>query len=258
MPPAATQQPRREAVRWRSKYRRAKIVKMPVESSLALAASLFADSARAMMLDALLDGRALPAGELARRAGVSPQTGSSHLRKLLDAGMLAVAAQGRHRYYVLANADVAHAIEALSGLAPRPAVRALSQSLLAQRLAAARTCYNHLGGALAVNIADALVESGRCERFEAGFSVTAAGRDFFGGLGIDAVRVCGGDPAFTKTCIDWTQRHQHVSWPLGTSLLHALLDRSFIARGAENRAVRVTERGRLALAELFLRDVAGG
>jgi DNA-binding transcriptional ArsR family regulator/predicted transcriptional regulator len=230
---------------------------MPVDSSLAGAASLFADPARAAMLDALLDGRALPAGELARLAGVSPQTGSSHLRKLLDSGMLVVRVQGRHRYYLIANAEVAHAIETLSALVPPPPARSLSQSLHMQRLAKARTCYNHLAGELAVNIADALVETGWCERFDAGFSVTPSGREFFRGLGVDVVHICGGEPPFTKTCIDWTQRRQHVSGPLGASLLQALLDRSFITRGSNDRAVRVTERGRLALAELFSRDVAG-
>jgi DNA-binding transcriptional ArsR family regulator len=230
---------------------------MPVDSSLSAAAALFADPARAAMLDALIDGRALPAGELARLAGVSPQTGSSHLQKLLEGGLLAVRVQGRHRYYALANAEVAHAIEVLSVLVPQPPVRSLQQSLTAQRLAAARTCYNHLGGVLAVNIADALVESGRCERFEAGFGVTPSGIEFFGNLGIDAVRACGGEPPFTKTCIDWTQRRQHVAGPLGASLLHVLLDRSFIVRGTQDRAVRVTEDGRKGLATLFLRDVAG-
>lgn len=230
---------------------------MPDVSTLSAAGSLFADPARAAMLDALIDGRALTAGELARLAGVSPQTGSSHLKMLLEAGLLGVRVQGRHRYYTLANADVAHAIEALSILVPRPPARSLKQSLAAQRLAAARTCYNHLGGILAVNIADALVEFGRCERFEAGFGVTASGIEFFSDLGIDAVRTCGGDPPFTKTCIDWTQRRQHVSGPLGASLLHTLLDRSIIAPSRQDRAVRVTEAGRKALAALFLRDVAG-
>jgi DNA-binding transcriptional ArsR family regulator len=209
------------------------------------------------MLDALLDGRALPAGELARIAGVSPQTGSSHLRKLLDSGMLAVRAQGRHRYFVIAGAEIAHAIEALGALVPRPPSRTLSQSLREQRLAKARTCYKHLGGALAVNIADALVETGRFERFDAGFGITAHGCRFFRDLDIDVVRICGGSPPFTKTCIDWTQRRQHVSGPLGNALLEALLERSLIARNARDRTVRVTERGRASLAELFSHDVAG-
>lgn len=229
---------------------------MAIDSGLSAAAGLFADPARAAMLDALVDGRALPAGELARLAGVSPQTSSSHLQKLVAGGLLTVRVQGRHRYYTLANAEVAHAIEALSILVPQPPVRSLRQSLAAQRLAAARTCYNHLGGVLAVNIADALVESGRCERYEAGVAVTPLGIAFFRTLDIDVVRICGGDPPFTKTCIDWTQRRQHLAGPLGTSLLHALLDRSLIVRGTQSRAVRVGEDARNDLARLFLRDVA--
>lgn len=228
---------------------------MPKDSSLSTAATLFADPARAAMLDALMDGRALSAGELARLAGISPQTGSAHLQKLLEAGFLAVRVQGRHRYFVLANADVAYAIEALNLLMPRSPVHSLHQSLAAQRLTAARTCYNHLGGALAVSIATALVESGRCDRFEAGFGITPAGIEFFRDLGIDVVGLCGADPPFTKTCIDWTQRRQHLAGPLGSALLRVLIERSLIVRSTQDRSVRVTERGRSELAALFLRDV---
>ncbi|HUA09536.1 MAG TPA: helix-turn-helix transcriptional regulator [Candidatus Acidoferrales bacterium] len=227
---------------------------MRAHSHLSAAAALFADPARAAILDALVDGRALPAGELARLAGVSAQTASSHLRRLLDGGLLTLRVQGRHRYYAIANAEVAHAIETLHLVAPPRPSRSLRQSLLAQRLAAARTCYNHLGGALAVDIADALVEAGRCERFEAGFRVTPAGVAFFGGLDIDVIRICGGDPPVTKSCIDWTQRRQHISGPLGSSLLRVLIERAFIRRNEHDRSVQVTERGRAALATLFLKS----
>jgi DNA-binding transcriptional ArsR family regulator len=224
-------------------------------TNIATVAALLGDPARAAMMDALLDGRALPAGELAQIAGVSAPTASSHLHKLLDGGLLVVRMQGRHRYYAFANAEVAHAIEALSLIAPPRQVRSLRQSLQAQRLAAARTCYNHLGGILAVNIADALVEAGRCERLDAGFTVTPEGVRFFATLAIDVRRICSGDRPFVKTCIDWTQRRQHISGPLGAGLLDALLEREYLHRSSKDRAVRVTESGRAAMQALFMRDV---
>ena len=206
------------------------------------------------MMDALLDGRALPAGELAKLAGISAQTASSHLQKLLSGGLLVLNAQGRHRYYAIANGEVAHAIEALSLVAPPRPIASLRQSLLARRLAAARTCYDHLGGVLAVNIADALVDAGRCERFEAGFGVTPGGIAFFEPLGIDAALLCGGSRPFTKTCIDWTQRRQHISGPLGAALLRALIERRWVTRSEHDRSVRIVDRE--ALAALFGANVA--
>ncbi len=148
---------------------------MRFEANIAPVAALLADPGRATIISALLDGRALPAGELARIAQISPQTASAHLAKLVDGGFLRVAPQGRHRYYAIANAEIAHAVETLGSISPMPEVRSLRQSIEAQRLAAARTCYDHLAGALAVGIADALIERGDCERHDSGFEVTLQG-----------------------------------------------------------------------------------
>jgi len=122
-------------------------------------AALFSDAGRAAILIALMDGRALPAGQLAMVANVAPQTASSHLTKLVDGQLLAVEQQGRHRYYRLTNAEVAHAVEALMAIAPR--AKQLARDLAPGRLtgdslAYARTCYSHLAGRLAIAIADAL------------------------------------------------------------------------------------------------------
>lgn len=81
-------------------------------------AFLIADPTRALMLDALLDGRALPAGELARLAGVTPQTASSHLARLIDGGLMTVEYEGRHRHHRLAGSHVAQALERLAEIRP--------------------------------------------------------------------------------------------------------------------------------------------
>jgi|SRR5579884_1609545 len=217
---------------------------MVVESDIAPVAALLADPSRAAMVTALLDGRAMPAGELARVAGVSAQTASAHLGKLLDAGLLKLTLQGRHRYYAVASGEIAHAIETLSTIAPPPDIRSLRQSLLMQRLTVARTCYDHLAGELAVGIADVLVERGDCERLESALAVTPSGIAFFESLAIDAPTLCKTRPPYSRTCIDWTQRRQHLAGPLGKALLHHMFAQKWIERGEQPRVVRVTPYGR--------------
>jgi DNA-binding transcriptional ArsR family regulator len=216
---------------------------MLLNSDIAPVAALLADPSRAAMMTTLLDGRALPAGELARIAGVSPQTASAHLAKLLDAGLVKLAMQGRHRYYAIASAEIAHAIETLSSIAPAPTIRSLRQSLEMKRLSAARTCYDHLAGNLSVRIADALVERGDFQRLDGGFAVTPAGVTFFSTLRIDAAALCKTTPPFSRSCIDWTERRQHLAGPLGKALLASMLDRNWIERSGEPRSVRLTPLG---------------
>src|SRR3954449_6815100 len=124
-------------------------------------ASLLADAARAKILWTLIDGTTRPAGELAYAANVSAQSASAHLAKLVEGGLLELQAQGRHRYFRIANAEVADAVESLGSLgeslaprAPRPL--ALPKATPPQFLRA-RTCYDHLAGDTAVQICAAMV-----------------------------------------------------------------------------------------------------
>ena len=214
--------------------------------SLAAVGSLIGDASRAAMLSALLDGRALTAGELARVAWIAPQTASSHLARLVDAGLLALEAQGRHRYYRIANADVAHAIEALSAIAtqqaPSPAVR---PRLTAIRCA--RTCYDHLAGQLGVGLADALLARGILSRSARQFVVTAAGEPWLQQFGIDVEQVRQSKRTFATTCLDWTERRHHVGGALGAALAARCFEQGWVAKIDGSRALRVTVAGRLAL-----------
>jgi len=230
---------------------------MDADADVAGAAALLADPARVAMLDALLGGRALPAGELAHRAAVTAPTASAHLRRLLDGGLVAVEAQGRHRYYRLAGPAVAETIEALSLIArPRP-VRSLRQSQRAQALRFARTCYDHLAGVVGVALADSLLRAGAL-RPAAGrdCEVTPEGEELLGGLGVNVVELRGQRRTFARQCLDWTERTPHLSGALGAALLARPLDLGWLARGRVPRGLVLTEAGRDGLARELGCEVA--
>ena len=215
-------------------------------------AALFSDPARASMLLALVNGIALPAGQLAMIANVSPQTASSHLSKLIDGRVLSVEQQGRHRYFRLANAEVATAIETLLAISPRVPGSANGigrKPELPGSLVYARTCYSHLAGKLAVNIADTLEKrrilvAGEDRRYR----ITAAGRKWLEQFGIAVHGRQMDDPRFARRCLDWTERRHHIAGGLGSALLDRFRDLKWIAPMRGTRAVRVTIEGRRELA----------
>jgi DNA-binding transcriptional ArsR family regulator len=221
------------------------------EANIAFVASLLADPSRAAMCLALAGGEARPAGELAARAGVSAQTASNHLAKLVSGRMLRVEQQGRWRYYRLASPDVGHAVEALAVDAPALPASRDGDGLdgAARRLRNARTCYSHLAGRLGVALAEALVRERWLEEDGREFRVTPAGRRALGELGIDARGRREQPPA--RRCIDWTERRPHVAGPVGTGLASLALDRGWVRRVRGTRAVMVTAAGRRALEKLF-------
>jgi hypothetical protein len=196
----------------------------------------------------LNDGRALPAGELARRAAVTPATASGHLARLVDGGLLAVERSGRHRYFRLASDDVAHAVEALAVIAPRAPVRSLRGSNAASALTHARTCYDHLAGKLGVALADALVRRRALEQSNGAFRRGARAGSVFAELGVDLDAAERGRRPFALSCLDWSERRPHVAGALGAAIAARALDRGWVRRRADSRAVDVTEPGRRALA----------
>jgi DNA-binding transcriptional ArsR family regulator len=214
-------------------------------------AALAGEPARATMLALLFDGRAVPAGELARAAHVSPATASVHLAKLAEGGLVRVRAQGRHRYYELARPEVAQALEALGAISAPPPIRSLNDSLRMQRLRFARSCYNHLAGELALAIAEALVRKGALEAEEDGFRLCDGARDTLLSCGVDIQQIFRSPNAHIRACIDWTERRHHISGPLGVALLQGLLDAHVLRRRSEPRTLEVTAVGRDFLARVF-------
>lgn len=219
-------------------------------NTIAEVASLIGDAARANMLAALMGGQALTAGELARHAGVSPQTTSGHLARMTEARLLAVEKQGRHRYYRLASAEVAQAIHALMAVASGGPKRHRPVGPKDEALRLARTCYDHMAGRLALAVADALVRDGHLVLSdEAGF-VTESGRGFFGTIGIDVASLRARRP-LCRTCLDWSERRPHIAGQLGAALLDRVLERGWLTRAPESRALHLTRAGESRLAAAF-------
>ena len=218
-----------------------------MDQEFAATAGLLAEPTRAVMLLKLLSGRALPAGELATAANISPQTASGHLSKLTEARLIAVESQGRHRYYRLAGTEVANALEAMLVLLPRTRPDPKQETKPdVGTLAYARTCYAHLAGWLGVRIVDALRANRLLSPGEnKSFLVTEAGRAWFDKLGIPLARshaIASAKEACQ--CLDWTERRPHLAGTLGVALYRRLVDLGWLVPIPQTRAVRVTLRGK--------------
>ncbi len=230
----------------------ARLPRMSSTYPIAAVAELIGEPARAAMLVALSDGRALPAGELARTAGVSAQSASGHLSRLVDGGLLAVQSEGRHRYYRLSSPDVSHAIEALGVIstsgrrpgAPRPPETRALENI--------RSCYDHLAGRVAVELT-ATLEASRVlqPRGERDYDLGPGAPALFGGLGVDAEALRGSRRAFALRCLDWTERRPHLAGALGSALFARLTELGWVARLPKTRALRITHRGERELGARF-------
>jgi DNA-binding transcriptional ArsR family regulator len=217
-----------------------------MEANVATVAALIGDPSRAAMLSALLGGRSEPASTLARMAGASPQAASHHLARLVEGGLISVQTEGRHRYYRLAGAEVAHALEALACLTPPP----VALSPKARALREARSCYSHLAGRLGVAVTEALIERGLIElKGEQAFAATAAGRPWFEALEVDPGLV-------GKRCLDWTERRPHLAGPLGVALLARFKANGWVRAGVLDRSMTLTAAGRAALSRRLGLDFA--
>jgi DNA-binding transcriptional ArsR family regulator len=218
-----------------------------MNDAVAVAASLLAEPARAAMLLELMHGRALPAGELAVAANVSPQTASGHLAKLVEGWFLRVEQQGRHRYYRLASTDVADAVEALMVLSGGVRKREASMPEVGS-LEHARTCYAHLAGWLGVQIADALQANGvLLPAAGRAFAVTERGREWFEELGVPVSADGEANPKVARQCIDWTERRPHVAGAAGVAMYRRFVGLKWVVPSKSTRAVRVTLDGKREL-----------
>jgi hypothetical protein len=212
------------------------------------------------MLLKLMGGRAVPAGELALAAHISPQTASEHLAQLAEAGFVTAQRQGRHRYYELANVEVAYAVESLLMLSSpsRSESCARTAGPALGTLQHARTCYSHLAGWLGVAIADALQREGYLTAATGrAFAVTDQGRSWFEQRGITIPRASGvANLKVARQCLDWTERRPHLAGTLGVAMYKRFAELGWIASLRKSRALRVTLEGREAFSK-HLRIVVG-
>jgi DNA-binding transcriptional ArsR family regulator len=210
---------------------------------------LIANPARAAMLDALTDGGEHSAGALAEKAGVAPSTASEHLTLLEQGGLVASERRGSRRIVKLTSHEVADALEALSTIAPTRAQIGLRRSERARALEAARTCYDHLAGALGVALTEALCRRRLLDA--ADLAVTSRGERELRSFGLDVERLRGGSRPLTRACLDWSERRHHLAGALGAALCSEILARGWIERMAEPRAVRLTPAGERGLIDAF-------
>ena len=246
---------------------------------ISAAAALIADPARATMLMALDDGRALPATRLADEAGVSAQSASNHLRKLVEGGLLQVSVSGRHRYYALANDAVGAAIEGLAGIGRPRVITSLRQGTRANALRTARTCYDHLAGVLGVLTAQALLDHRAVVRADGQTDIARRPHDpLTAGTGDTGLYRLGPDAKpvlaalhvdiatltarrtsrpLIRACVDWTEQRHHFAGRLGAALTTAWLDAGWIRRGSHNRAITISDSGIRELQAILAIDLGG-
>lgn len=230
---------------------------MATNAAFAEIATLAGDPARAVMLHALMDGRALTASELAGAACITPQTASGHLSKLAAGGLLVVEKQGRHRYHRLASPMVARMLESIMQVAADARPRAIVTGPRDKALRAARTCYDHLAGHLGVALADAMIANRQIELTADAGIVTANGATLFEGLGIalDTRKPERSKRILCRPCLDWSERRPHIGGALGAALCAHCLTAGWIRRVDGSRAVSVTTKGRQKFREYFGVDV---
>ncbi len=222
-------------------------------TNIAEVAALIGDPARANMLVALMDGQALTASELAFLAGIAPSTASAHLAKLVEARLLAVVAQGRHRYFRLASPLVARMLEGITVVAAIEApVRYRPPSIRDEALCRARTCYDHLAGRLGVALTDSLTGRGFVRLDDDGGEVTPAGAAFLNRLGIGLAGLARRNArAFCRPCLDWSERRSHLAGAVGNAIAARCFALGWIERVKDSRAVAVTPAGQGGFADMF-------
>lgn len=214
-------------------------------------AALIGDHARAEALTALMADRALTATELAGIAGVTKQTISAHLSKLLGAGLVAVENQGRHRYYRLADRDVAQALESLMGVAFRTGATRLNASPREPALRRARVCYDHLAGEWGVFVYEGLTSYGAFRHRADGLALTPQGQRWFTEFGIDTAELAGQRRIFCRACLDWSERRHHLAGALGAALLSRLIELGWAKRQKGSRVIALSTQGEERLRVLF-------
>ncbi len=224
---------------------------MKVGPDIALVAALLGDPGRANMLTALTGGTALTAGELAREAGVTAQTASSHLAKLAAAGLVEMRRQGRHCYYSLTGDDVAQVLEGLMGLAARTGHQRVRTGPAEPALREARVCYDHLAGDLGVALLDGLVARGLVSGTGDEIALTPAGHGFMTGFGIDIVGLHRSRRPLCRSCLDWSVRRSHLAGALGAAMLERFFALGWAKRIENTRLVVFAPSGRAAFEEQF-------
>jgi DNA-binding transcriptional ArsR family regulator len=219
------------------------------EPRIARVASMMADPARSLMLAYLLSGELASSGELAAAASVTPATASGHLAKLLDTGLLICESRGRHRYYKLANQEVAHALEALAVVAERSSHERLWEHPARKRLRFARCCYGHMAGELGVKLLGSLQARGGLVTSQEGFDLTKDGVAWLAHMDLQP-KPPTGTRRYAYRCLDWSERRDHLAGQLADELLTHFIHKGWVRR-ADGRALELTPLGTQVLVPML-------
>ena len=250
---------------------------MEGDADISVPAALLGDPARARLLLALTDGRALPAGRLAAEAGVAASTASEHLTKLRAAGMVTVEPHGRHRYYRITSPRVVRVVEALADISPRTPVRSLREGTRAHALRRSRLCYDHLAGQLGVALMSSLISAGAIDGgdgsyhpdtaatdrlsapgHDVDYRLTGQGATVLREFGVDLDALCARRRPLIRYCLDWTEQRHHLAGAVGAALADRMFQLDWIRRLPANRALRLTDAGHIGLARSFGLDLDDG
>ena len=221
---------------------------------IASIAALVGDQARAQMLTALMSGKALTATELATESEVTKQTASAHLSKLVAAALVTVEKQGRHRYYQLAEPDVAHLLESLMGVAERTGAGRVRTGPRDPALRRARVCYDHLAGDIAVELFDSFLARQIIAKGKSGsiLRLTPSGEGLLETLDIDPTKISKARRPACRACLDWSARRHHLAGSLGAALLTHILSKKWAKRIEGTRIVSFTKQGEVAFRDRLM------
>ncbi len=225
-----------------------------LDDALAALGAALAEPARARMLCALMDGRAHTATELALVAEIGPSTASGHLARLQDGAWIRCVPQGRHRYYTLADDEVAALIETMLGVVRG---RSRMQTSTPDPLRHARTCYHHAAGEFAVDLLDRILARGWLEPIHDGYQLSTHGKVAFARIGLDesALREAARSRRwFARPCLDWSERRSHLGGALGAALLATMIEKRWVVRELDSRALQIPPRGQRAIEDWLSHD----
>lgn len=222
-----------------------------MEDQFVKTATLIGDPTRAAIMWTLLDGRAFTATELAIVANTSPQNISMHLGKLLEADLLCVEKQGRHKYYRFLNKEVAYAVEAMANLVPKPEVSLRNESESDPPIKFCRTCYDHLAGKIGVALTDSLLKQKIIIEKNNVYEISPEGEKWFSRFGINIEEAQKQKRIFLKPCLDWSERRNHIAGSIGALLLNKMMDEDWFRRTKDSRAMIITGKGEKELLKNF-------
>jgi DNA-binding transcriptional ArsR family regulator len=222
-----------------------------MENQFKQIAGLIGDPTRAAIMWTLLDGKAFTATELAIAAATTPQNISMHLAKLVQADLLCVESQGRHRYYKYARKEVAYAIEAMTSLLPAPSGKSAADNENDSAIKNCRTCYDHLAGKVGVAVTDSLLRQKILIEKNSLFEVSNKGEKWFASFGIDTGELQQQRRSFLRPCLDWSERRHHIAGSLAAALLDKMIAQDWLRKTKNSRALVVTARGQKHLYEYF-------